>query len=87
MKTAPQRYALWTRLPDTIEEEEFELQISWTADERTTEAILRQSELMGFESGTDYLIQLITAIVADSEKDTYVNDAGELASGCEIDRP
>jgi hypothetical protein len=79
MKTA--RKVNWTHLPDAITEDEVELQISWTADERTTQAILRQADLMGFESGTDYLLQLIAATIASNEEDTILADDGRILNG------
>jgi hypothetical protein len=48
--------------------------------------IKRQTELMGFETTTDYLLQMIANTVSGNEADTYINDKGELASGCEMDR-
>jgi hypothetical protein len=61
--------------------------LNWTADERTRQAIERQAALMGFESPTDYLLQLIAAVLAGNEEDTYVSPDGRLASGCDIERP
>jgi hypothetical protein len=80
MKTST-RQVNWIPLPDSITEDEVELQISWTADKRTTQAILRQADLMGFESGTDYLLQLIAATIASNEEDTILTDDGRILNG------
>jgi hypothetical protein len=37
-------------IPDPIQENEVNLILQWTADERTTIAIARQAKLMGIES-------------------------------------
>jgi hypothetical protein len=47
----------WTPLPDPISENEVKFELSWSADERATEALNRQARLMGFASPTDYLLQ------------------------------
>jgi hypothetical protein len=66
----------WRPLPDPITEEEVNLQLTWTADERTRQAIERQAACMGFETPTDYLLQLIAAVLAGNEEDTYVSPDG-----------
>jgi hypothetical protein len=72
---------------DSITEDEVELQISWTADERTTQAILRQADLMGFESGTAYLLQALSATIASNETDTIVSNDGRILNGRDWVRP
>ena len=48
---------------------------------------MRQAKVMGFETPTAYLLQALAATLAGNEADTYINDFGVLASGCEINRP
>ena len=40
----------WTPMPDPIRKEEVNIQLAWTADARTELAIMRQANLMGFET-------------------------------------
>ena len=47
----------WIPLPDAITEAEVNLELAWSADERTRQAIERQAALMGFESPVAYLVQ------------------------------
>ena len=65
-------------LPDPITESEVKMELQWSADERTRQALQRQSRLMGFDSPTDYMLQLIAATLASNEEDTVVTDDGRL---------
>jgi hypothetical protein len=56
---------------------------NWTADERTRQAIERQAALMGFDTPTDYLLQLIAATIASNEEFTVVADDGRIVNGWE----
>ena len=65
-------------LPNPITEREVQIELQWSADEPTSQAIERQSRLMGFDSPTDYMLQLIAATLASNEEDTVVTDDGRL---------
>ena len=73
-------------LADPIRESQVKLTLNWSADQRTTKAIERQAALMGFETPTEYLLQLIAATIAGNEEDTYVGADGQLVNGGDIDR-
>ena len=66
----------WIPLPDPVPEEEVNIQIIWTADQRTQLAIRRQAKLMGFDTPTDYLRQALAAVIACNEEDTILTDDG-----------
>jgi hypothetical protein len=51
-----------------IQEAEVKINLSWTADQRTTEAIERQATLMGFDSPKEYLEQAIAAVLSGNEQ-------------------
>jgi len=55
------------RQADPIIEAEVRLQLQWSADERTTAALQRQAKLMGFDSPTEYLLEVIATTLADNE--------------------
>jgi hypothetical protein len=59
-------------LPDPITEEQVALDLSWSADARTTQAIERQAKLMGFATPSDYLRQALAAVIAGNEAMTAV---------------
>ena len=65
-------------LPNPITEREVKIELQWSADEHTRQALQRQSRLMGFENPTDYMLQLIAATLASNEEDTVVTDDGRL---------
>jgi hypothetical protein len=68
-------------LPDPITEREVKIELQWSADKRTRQALQRQSKLMGFDSPTDYLLQLIAVTLAGNEENTVVADDGRLLCG------
>ena len=70
-------------LPNPITEREVKIELQWSADEHTRQALQRQSRLMGFENPTDYMLQLIAATLASNEEDTVVTDDGRLVCGHE----
>ena len=55
-------------LPNPITEREVKIELQWSADQRTTEALQRQAALMGCHSPTDYLLQAIAAVLAAMKK-------------------
>jgi hypothetical protein len=79
--TPPQRKVNWTPLPDPLREDQVKLELTWTANERTRAAILRQARLMGFESPTAYLLQALAATIAGNEAYTVVTDDGRFVCG------
>ena len=74
----------WTYLPDPLREEEVSLKLTWSADERTRQAIERQAKYMGFESPTAYLHQALAAVINGNEEDTIIsNDGRVLHASCD----
>jgi hypothetical protein len=69
----------WFPLPDPIQENEVNLTLQWSADERTSQAIKRQAKLICFKTPNDYLCQALAAVIAGNEEATVVTDEGELA--------
>ena len=82
--TAKAKPVNWKDLPDPITEAEVKIQITWTADKRTTAALTRQAKLMRFATPTDYLHQGIAAILAGNEEDTFVLDDGSIVGGWDL---
>jgi hypothetical protein len=68
-------------LPNPITEREVKIELQWSADQRTTEALERQSRLMGLDSPTDYLLRAIAAVLVGNEEETIVTDDGRLVCG------
>jgi hypothetical protein len=66
-------------MPDPITEEEVSLDLNWSADARTREAIRRQAKLMGM-TPSEYLRQALSAVIAGNEEATVVLPSGELAA-------
>jgi hypothetical protein len=64
----------WISLLDPLPEEEVNIEITWTADQRTELAIRRRAKLMGFDTPTDYLRQALAAVIACNEEDTILTD-------------
>jgi hypothetical protein len=65
-------------LPNPITEREVKIELQWSADERTTQALQRQTALMGFKSPADCLLQIIATTLASNEENTVVTDDGRL---------
>jgi hypothetical protein len=76
-----------TPLPDPITEAEVSINLTWSADERTRQAIERQAKVLGFKTPDEYLKQGLAAMIGGHEEDTYVGPDGQLVSGWDIDRP
>jgi hypothetical protein len=82
MKTAgATRKANWIGLPDPIREEEVKFELTWSADERTRQALERQAKCQGCESVTDYLIITLAQALANDEQDTIWADDGRIMNG------
>jgi hypothetical protein len=60
-------------LPDPISEEQVSIDLSWSADPRTSQTIERQTKLMGY-TPKEYLRQALAAVIAGNEE-----AIGELA--------
>jgi hypothetical protein len=71
----------WIRLPDLIREDQVDIDLTWSADERTRLAIERQAALMGFSSPSAYLVQALAATIAGNEEDTILADDGRILNG------
>jgi hypothetical protein len=67
-----------TPLPDPISESEVKLELHWSADEHTRAAIERQARLMGFDTPTDYLLQILAPTIASNEESTLIGPDGQL---------
>jgi hypothetical protein len=77
----------WIPIPNPLTEEEVNIQITWTADERTTAAIERQAKFCGFDTPTDYLLQALAAAIANTDDDTLLTDDGRFVAGCRAEGP
>jgi hypothetical protein len=71
----------WIYNPSALTEDEVNLDITWTADAKTTAALERQACCNGFESVKDYLQQMIAAQLASDEDDTVLSSDGRFVSG------
>ena len=68
----------WAPMPDPIRKEEVNIELTWTADDRTELAIRRQASLMGFATPSDYLTQTIATTLASNDKDIAITQDGRL---------
>jgi len=68
----------WIPMPDPIREEEVKIQLSWTADSRTELAIKRQANLMGFETTSGYITQMIARALASNDGEIVITRDGRL---------
>jgi hypothetical protein len=68
----------WIPFPDPIQESEINLELMWSAYERTTRAIERQAQLMGM-TAKEYLSQALAAVITGNEEATVVTRNGRLA--------
>lgn len=66
----------WIYNPTPLTENEVNLDISWTADTKTTVALERQALCNGFGSVKDYLQQMIAAQLVSDEADTVLSNDG-----------
>ena len=67
-----------TPMPDPIQAEEVDIQLTWEADARTELAIRRQAALMGFNTPADYLVQTIAKALASNDGDILITQDGRL---------
>ena len=65
-------------MPDPIREEEVKIQFSWTADSRTELAMRRQANLMGFETTSGYITQMIARALASNDEEIVITRDGRL---------
>ena len=72
----------WIPHPNPLTEEEFKLDITWTADAKTTAALERQARCYKLPSVKDYILQIIAAQLAGDEEDTVLTGDGRFVSGC-----
>jgi hypothetical protein len=65
-------------LPDPISEEEVKLELAWTADPRTTDALKRQAKCCGYSSIKDYLLMTIRTGLSQDDQDTILTTDGRI---------
>jgi hypothetical protein len=58
------------------------LDITWTADAKTTAALERQALCHRCASVKDYLMEQIVAQLVEDEKDTVLSNDGRFVNGC-----
>jgi hypothetical protein len=80
MKTPPN--VNWIFNPNALTLSEVKLDITWTADARTTTALERQALCHEFQSVKDYLLEQIVAQLVEDEKDTVLSNDGRFVNGC-----
>jgi hypothetical protein len=73
----------WKALPDPISEDEVNIQITWTADARTTAALERQAKKIGHHSVNDYVRFAVIDFLVMDEQDSAITDDGRIVSGWE----
>jgi hypothetical protein len=64
---SPERYR---PLPDPLQEDEVEIQLTWKANGCTRVALERQAKLNQFDSVTEYLLGIVIDRLLDDEADT-----------------
>ena len=72
----------WIYHPNPLAEEEVKLDITWTADAKTTATLERQARCYELASVKDYLLQIIVTQLADDEEGTVLTNDGRFVSGC-----
>ena len=75
----------WRHLPDPITEDEVNIQISWTADARTTAALEREAQKIGYDSVNDYIRVAIADRLIMDEEDAVIADDGRILCGWETE--
>jgi molybdenum cofactor biosynthesis enzyme len=82
MKTASvppaAKNANWIPMPDPLQKEEVNIQITWKADARTELAIKRQANLMGFKTPADYLTQVIATALVSNDENIVITQDGRI---------
>jgi hypothetical protein len=73
----------WKRLPDPLTENQVNLEVTWTADERTTAALERQAKKLGRDSVIQYVRSNVVTWLLTDEDDTVVTDDGRIVGGWE----
>jgi hypothetical protein len=76
----------WRPLPDQITEDQVNIEITWSADARTTAALKRQAAKIGFESVNDYVRSMVFEILVNDEEDSVLVDDGRTVGGWETER-
>jgi hypothetical protein len=75
----------WRPLPDPITEDEVNIQISWTADARTTVALERQAKKIGFDTVDEYVLSAVVHHLVMDEEDAVLADDGRILCGWEAE--
>ena len=71
--------------PDPITEDEINIKISWTADARTTAALERQAQKIGFDTVDEYVLSAVVQYLVMDEEDAVVADDGRILCGWETE--
>jgi hypothetical protein len=71
----------WIHNPTPLRKDEVKLDISWTADAKTTAALERQAQCNECSSVKEYLLKMITERLADDEEDTVLSNDGRFVWG------
>jgi hypothetical protein len=75
----------WKRLPDPITDDQVNIEITWSADERTSAALERQAKKLGCDSVTEYVRSSVAMWLVSDEKDTVVTDDGRIVAAHETE--
>lgn len=70
----------WKTLPDPISEDEVNIQVTWTADARTTAALERQARKIGYDSANEYVWSVIIDNLVSDEQDSVLTDDGRIVA-------
>jgi hypothetical protein len=68
----------WIQNPNPLTEEEIKLDITWTADAKTTAALERQAACNECSSAKNYLLKIFVERLVDDEEDTVLSSGGSL---------
>jgi hypothetical protein len=75
----------WRPLPDPITEQQVNIQISWTADIRTTAALERQAKKIGYDSANEYVWFVVVDNLVSDEEDSVLTDDGRIVARWETE--
>jgi hypothetical protein len=75
----------WKPLPDPITEDEVKIEITWTADQRTRQALERQARKIGYDSVDEYVLSAVVDRLITDEEDAVIADDGRILCGWETE--
>lgn len=70
----------WIQNPNPLTLTEVNLDITWTADAKTLQALERQARCNECTSIKDYLLKVIVERLAEDEQDTVLSNDGRFVS-------